>query len=137
LFDTGRKRGDSKVSGLTAPPCFPIFEILADEPERHRVDRNKPDLAALALYPRMWNPLPRVNVFQTEQTQLLTTDTVIKQYGHDCPVAHAFERIEGRGLQKPPRLRITKGRGAAFVVIGNRALDRSTGLPRTSLRSHR
>ena len=77
MLATGRKSGASRFSWLTAPPCFPVFKVLAYEAQCHLVNGNKPDLAAFAMHPEVHDALAGLNITQAQKAKLLTAQPVI------------------------------------------------------------
>jgi hypothetical protein len=108
-----------------------------DEALCHGMDRNEPDLVALALDPKMHHALTALYVRDLETAELLTTDPVIEQGCENGAIANALDRVRRRSLEKFAGLRIAK-RGvepSSLLAIGR--LTPSTGLPVTALRSQR
>lgn len=106
------------------PPAeFPHLYIFLNQPRHQGVYRHEPYLVALSFDPEMHHALAALHVLYPQLTQLITAKVVVAQGGEYRPVPNSFERIEGRGIEEPPRLRITKGRGAAFVAVRKRPLD--------------
>ena len=97
------------------------------------MNRHEPDFVALAFDSEVHDALAALHIPWAQRAQLLTADTVIEQDGQYRAVAHAFERIRGRGLKEPPRLRITQGRSAALIVIGSRPLHSIYGIPQNRI----
>jgi hypothetical protein len=77
---------------------LPDCEIFADQPQCHRVNRNKPDFVAFALHPEMHDALAALHIAQAQQAQLFTADAVIEQGGEDRAIPYTLRRVRGRGL---------------------------------------
>jgi hypothetical protein len=105
-----------------SPPVFPRFEILADEPQRHRVNGNKPDLVALAFDAQMHDALAALHIAQAQQAEFFAADAVIEQGGENGAVAPSLQRVRGRGLQQSPGLCIAKRWRTALIIIRSRSL---------------
>jgi len=99
-------------------------QIFLNQPPRHRVHRDESDLVALPLDAEVHHALAALYIADAKREQkLFAPDAVIEQGGQYRAVPYALQRIGGRGLQQPPRLRIAEGRRAACVAVGHRALD--------------
>jgi hypothetical protein len=84
---------------------LPRFEILADKPQHHRVNGNKPDLAALAFGAQVFDALAALYISEPQQAQRPTADAVIVQSGKNFPI----QAGRGRTLQQMARMRIVNG----------------------------
>jgi hypothetical protein len=73
------------------PAVFSRLQVLANEPQYRRMDRNEPDLVSLAPDPEVHHPLTALHVFQWEATQLLTADAVIEEGSEDGAVAQPLQ----------------------------------------------
>ena len=112
--------------------------ICLDQLLRGHMHGDEADLAALAVHPEMHHAPTAVQVAQPQPAQLLAAEAVIEKGGQDGAIAHALERVLGRGIEQLAGLSVTERRGRAFVGINGRArLTPSTGLPATALRSQR
>ena len=94
---------------------FPRFQIFANEPQYHRVNRNKTDLVAFAFDTEVHDALAALNVAQPQKAKLFAADAVIEQGGDNGTVPYTLQRVRGRGRQQRPGLRIAKGRRASFI----------------------
>ena len=79
---------------------LPRFEVLADEAQRHRVNRHETDFVALALDTEVHDALTALHIAQTQQAQPLTPDIVIEQCGEDRTDPLRPSACPGRGLQQ-------------------------------------
>ena len=119
------------------PAVFPHLQILADEPQRHRVNGNKSDFVPLALDAEMHDALAALHVLEAQQAQLLAADAVIEQGGEYRAVPYTLQRV--RGGASSSRLACASPRAGvlpSLLLVAGR-LTPSTGLPRTALRSQR
>ena len=111
LLVTGRNTGGGGITVVAGDA-----QVLLDQPARHSMQRNEPDLAALALDPKMHHAVTALHVLDPKAAQLLAADAVIEQGGEDGATAHALERVRRGHLQQLARLSISESRLAAFPV---------------------
>jgi hypothetical protein len=116
---------------------LPRFEVLADEAQRHRVNRHETDFVALALDTEVHDALTALHIAQTQQAQPLTPDIVIEQCGEDRTIPYALQRV--RGGASSSLLACASPRAGVLPSLPLMAgrLTPSTGLPTTALRSQR
>jgi hypothetical protein len=69
---------------------LPRFEVLADKPQHHRVNGNKPDLVTLTFYSEVHDALAAPHIAQPKQAQLLTASAVIEQGGEYCAIPYTL-----------------------------------------------
>ena len=81
------------------------------------MDRNKPDLAALAMHPKMHHTLTALQIAEPQPAEFLAADAVIEQGGEDGPISNALERTLGRRIKKLAGLSIAKRRRRTFIGI--------------------
>jgi hypothetical protein len=78
-----------------------------------------------------------LHVLNAQPAELLAADAVIEQGGQYRPIAHTFEGIVGRRVQKLAGLGIADAGVLPSLLLEIGRLTPSTGLPATALRSHR
>jgi len=103
-------------------------QIFLNQPLREHLDGYEPDLVAFPLDPKMQHALPALHVLYAQAAELLATDAMIEQGGQDGAIADTLEGIVGRRIEQLAGLGIAEGRGAAFIVVGHRALDAVDGV---------
>jgi hypothetical protein len=103
-------------------------QVRLDQPLRHRMHGNEPDLAALAPDPEMHHALTALHVLDPQAAQLLAAHAVIEQGGQDGAIARALERVRRRRLQELALLGVAQRQRAAFIAVGHPPLHAVDGI---------
>src|ERR1700759_2688604 len=95
------EQGTFDIAAMSRPP-----QIVIDRALRGRIDRDKTDLVALALDPKMQDALAAMQVLDPESAELFAANAVIQQCRQNGPVPQTFQCVGRRGFQELARLNI-------------------------------
>jgi hypothetical protein len=68
-----------------------LIEVLGNEALRHERNRNVARFVALAVHPKVQNPLALVQIADAQRAELFPAQAMVKKRCENGPVAFAFE----------------------------------------------
>ncbi|KPY16177.1 hypothetical protein ALP22_200055 [Pseudomonas coronafaciens pv. porri] len=105
-----------------------LFQVRINALGCHWVEGQKADLAAFAMHPQVFDATTLLQISGLQLRRFLSTQTVVQQYGQDCPVAQTLESFGVRSIEQLLGLVITEGWSFAFIALDARPLDAMHGV---------
>jgi hypothetical protein len=110
-------------------------QVFLDQPLRQDLDGYEPDLAALALDPKMQHSLTALHVLYAQSAELLAADAVVEQGGENGTIANTLEGIGRRRVEQLAGLSVAERRRARWSLRKSAMVRKFGALPAASTRN--